>query len=419
MRIHDPVARLRSTPTLVGALFLVSLIGTACAERGPPATDASSVVDSAGVRIVTSPGAAVDRPLGEGLEFPAHLRLGVVEGEEALQFTAPNGMAWLSDGRLVVSESGTRLRLFDAEGSFVRWIGSRGDGPREFAVVSAMGILLGDTIAVYDGRRRRIVVFEPGGAFVREAAVQLPEDFLQVRSSRFLPDGRLFIEAGNPGVNLPDAEERQERVAAILFDPDGAEPRILAEADGMTLRMETAEVGEGQLVRLMANVTPTFHPLTRFTAGHAGVHRWEGARFEVQHLDHTGVLREIVRVDRPARPVTADIIRFWEEEGPGANVAPQLRQIRERVLASRMYADSLPHFQVTHAAPDGALWLGEFTGHVGGQPVRWWRVSAEGLLEGALDVPEDFRVLAFGDGEVLGVERDELDVPFVVGYRLR
>jgi hypothetical protein len=55
---------------------------------------------------------------------------------------------------------------------------------------------------------------------------------------------------------------------------------------------------------------------------------------------------------------------------------------------------------------------------LGGTPVRWWRISPDVELEGFLDLPEGFRVLAFEDGEVLGVERDELEVPFVVGYRV-
>lgn len=420
MRVHGPAARPRPKPTRLGGILLVPLFVAACADSSSLDAPAASVVDSAGVRIVTLPAEGVDRPMEGTLELPSHLRLGVVEGEEALQFFTPNGAARLSDGRLVISESGTRLRLFDADGSFVRWIGAVGDGPREFAAVSSMGVLDGDTIAVYDGRRRRLVLYEPGGEFVREAAVQLPERFTQVRSSRFLSDGRLFIEATNPGLDQPDAAEHRERIAAILFDRRGAEPQILDEADGMTLRFETVRMSEGgQWVRLMANVTPTFFPLPRFTGAPGGVHRWDGARFEVRRMDHAGVLQEIIRVDRAARPVTSEVIRTYENEGPGSNVSPQLREIREQVLASRMYADSLPHFQMVQPAPDGSLWLGEFTGHIGGTSTRWWRISADRGLEGYLDLPEGFRVLSFEEGEILGVERDDLDVPFLVGYRVR
>jgi hypothetical protein len=425
MRPHWPASRPRPTrprQSRTPGLLLAPLFLAACADAGSTDTGGASVVDSAGVRVVTSAADRIDRPLDRSLETPAHLRLGVVEGDEALQFFTPNGAARLSDGRLVVSESGTRIRLFDGDGRFVRWIGAVGEGPREFAVVTSMGVLDGDTIAVYDARRRRIVLFEPGGAFVRESLIELPAGFPfpQVRSSRFLPDGRLFLEGRNLGVGLPDAEGRVERVAAVFLDRNGANPEVVDEADGMTSRIETVGVDEsGQVMRILANVTPTFHPLTRFTGVQGGVYRWDGARFEVRRLDDAGGLREIVRVDRPARPVTADIIRSWREEGPGANVAPPLQELRDRMLASMQFADSLPHFQVVEPASDGTLWLGEFVGHVGGTPVRWWRISPEGQLEGFLDLPEGFRVLAFEDGEVLGVERDELEVPFVVGYRIR
>ncbi len=407
-------------PRRFGIVLLTALSVSACAEPGALGSDSPMVVDSAGVRIVTSPPGNVDQPLDLSLEMPAHLRLGVVEGDEALQFFTPNGAVRLSDGRLVVSESGTRLRLFDRDGSFVRWIGAVGEGPREFAVVTSVDILDGDTIAIYDGRRRRIVLFEPDGGFVRESGVALPEGFAQVRTSRFLPDGRLFIVARDLGADRPDAEERVERIAAILLDRNGANPELLAEADGMTSRIETVgEADGGQVMRLLANVTPTFQPLVRFTGIRDGVIRWDGARFEVRRLDDAGTLRAHLRVDRPARPVTPEIIRSWRDEGPGANVAPPLQELRDRMLGSMQFADSLPHFQEVRPAPDGSLWLGEFVGHLGGTPVRWWRISPDGELGGFLDLPEGFRVLAFEDGEVLGVERDELEVPFVVGYRLR
>jgi len=50
---------------------------------------AAAVVDPAGVRIVTLPAEGVERPMDGTLEVPAHLRLGVVEGEESLQFSTP------------------------------------------------------------------------------------------------------------------------------------------------------------------------------------------------------------------------------------------------------------------------------------------------------------------------------------------
>ncbi len=372
------------------------------------------VADSAGLRLVTTPGDRVDRPLAEALETPAHLRLGVVEGEEALQFTAPNGAARLSDGRLVISEGGSRLRLFGPDGTFERWIGSIGEGPGEFLTVTSLSVLGGDLVGIYDARRRRALVFDTGGTLRREAPIPPHERFTQLRGARFLPDGTLLVEASDPGRDASDGSRVRERIAALLLGPDGTGPRVLDIADGQDLWYETAGPG----IRLMAVVSPVFHPLVRYTAAPGGVLRWDGARFELRLLDGNGALTAVFRVDRPASPVTPEVIRGWEE-GPGANVMPQLRELRERMLGSGVHGDSLPHFETVHPAPGGALWLGAYTGHVGGTPTRWWRLSPSGELEGYLDLPEGFRVLAFEDGEVLGVERDDLEVPFVVGYRIR
>jgi hypothetical protein len=410
----DPIRRDPAGRAHLAFLLPFLLLAAGCTDPGATGAPAVAVSDSAGVRIVTTPGDRVDRPLALSLEHPAHLRLGVVEGAEELQFHTPNGAARLSDGRLVISESGARLRLFDEEGRFLRWIGALGEGPGEFQLVSSFGVLDGDTIAVYDGRRRRVLVFGPEGGLVREAGVQLPAPFTQPRGTRFLSDGRLLVEASNPGTDAPDGVRRRERIGAVLFDPGGGNPGVVAQADGMEVIFEQAGPG----IRLMANVTPTFHPLPRFTAGPGGVYAWDGARFEVRHLDGDGGLRAVYRVERPAPPVTAEVIRAYED-GPGVSVSPQLREVRERVLGSRAYAETLPHFQTVLAEPGGALWLSAFTGHVGGLPTRWWRLSPEGELEGYLDLPEGFRVLAFEEGEVIGVERDALEVPFVVGYRIR
>ena len=67
---------------------------------------------------------------------------------------------------------------------------------------------------------------------------------------------------------------------------------------------------------------------------------------------------------------------------------------------------------------EARLWLREWQGGSTG-PGRWWVFGADGALLGSVDTPHGFRLMVVRDGQAWGIDRDELDVSYVVRYPFR
>jgi hypothetical protein len=90
-----------------------------------------------------------------------------------------------------------------------------------------------------------------------------------------------------------------------------------------------------------------------------------------------------------------------------------LRLIREALVQRRFY----PPVTDVAAGTDGSLWLRRE--EVAGEPVTWQVLSRSGILQGYLPTPAALELLLVSLEEVWAVERDALDVPFVVQYRVQ
>lgn len=111
---------------------------------------------------------------------------------------SPFNFAVDSRGRILFADpfGSIGVRVFDADGRFVRTIGKRGQGPGEFMGVFSIAVDERDSIHVFHGGRS---VFTPSGAHVRT------ETFLNgapVRRSIVLKGGRVVA---NGSMNTPEA----------------------------------------------------------------------------------------------------------------------------------------------------------------------------------------------------------------------
>lgn len=96
------------------------------------------------------------------------LQVGVSDGDPLLAFDMVQGARRLPDGGLVVADGGIRqVRWFAADGTPVRGVGRRGEGPGEYQGPLSLVGWPGDTVAVLDFGNNRLTLLDGAGAVVR------------------------------------------------------------------------------------------------------------------------------------------------------------------------------------------------------------------------------------------------------------
>lgn len=130
------------------------------APAGAVSGQGVTVQDSAGIRVVTSPGRSslpVIYRLGDliwdlgGLSDDPDQEWGNRGGSHAVV---------LSTGVIVVSD-GAMLRYYDPSGRQLATFGREGAGPGEFRLISSLCARSGDTVYVGDGMLRRVTIIAP------------------------------------------------------------------------------------------------------------------------------------------------------------------------------------------------------------------------------------------------------------------
>ncbi|HEX7049357.1 MAG TPA: 6-bladed beta-propeller [Longimicrobiales bacterium] len=142
-------------------------------ERGVPGTWAAAVAIPLALSVLL-PGPAAGQEVVDlrTLDLPRwtleeELRLGSVNGEYDA-FVTPR-LEVDAQGRLYVIDARLpAVRVFDADGTYIRQIGRKGGGPGEYTIPVGLGFL-GDTVWIADWARRHLAFFDGNG--------QLLEDF--------------------------------------------------------------------------------------------------------------------------------------------------------------------------------------------------------------------------------------------------
>ncbi|HEX7241352.1 MAG TPA: hypothetical protein VF263_13840, partial [Longimicrobiaceae bacterium] len=223
-----------NTTRRAGPLLPLLLLAACGDARGSGEPGAAR--DSAGVQVVVS-GAPAWRE-GESWRLSAEpvLRIGALDGPPEYQFDRVVGAVRRSDGGIVVGDAGPgALRFYDAAGKFVGSSGRKGGGPGEFEEMSSVRLLPGDSLLVFDWRRRRVSTFGPGGGFHR--SVTLPGGSAAVypmpQLIGRLPDHSLLVSVGHPfGPGAVADGVRQDSIDYLRYSADGVLLDTLAVLPG-------------------------------------------------------------------------------------------------------------------------------------------------------------------------------------------
>ena len=365
--------------------------------------------DSAGIEIVQNLLSPAELPVWRLSSEPS-LRLGALDGPAELQFFRVSAARRPSDGRVVVANGGSgEIRVFDERGNLVLSFGSEGEGPMEFGAILGMWTGPGDTLLVYDASHQRLAEWTLAGEFVRVSP--LSPMFLNPPQAR----GRLSDESvifAELYLDLPESGFDWIPYIVRRYASDGTELDTLARVPGQ--KAGRIEMPGGELF----GGGPHFGARAVAVGGGEAVHLATGRSYEVRRIGLDGKVDRLLRWTGPPRDVEEADVQWIRERALASSETDEGRRRALRFFEARPVEAEFPTVEDLVLATDGGLWVREYE-RPGDDPAQDWLIfDPDGRLAARIELPERLRVFEIGPDYVLGVERDELDVEYVVSYPL-
>lgn len=373
-------------------------------------------------------GQVTDRPLR--ITVTEAYRVGGETAPDWAQFTDVRALGFGPGGELwVVDPRGRQIVRVRADGRTGRNLLRRGRGPGEFETPAGVAVLPDGSAVVADIPGRNLQRIDSAGRLVLGAP---REGYLRNATFAWLQRDE-FI--GIPEVVLANGEWR-------LFAPSGFETFKTVPV------LRFAIGGEAQVIVQVPYSPPprpavpfsrhAFHPELRWSVHGGRVAVAHTAEYDVAVYDAAGrVVARIARAIVARRPTRADMTAVRTAEraklipadgvprmsgvgsgsGDRRNAAETVKRL-EAGIAAMTFAERVPVINGLRHDSEGRLWV-ERTADVWGERPLLDVFSAAGQYLGTTQslprLPD-----AFGpDGRAAFIERDALDVPYVVVMRYR
>jgi hypothetical protein len=412
-------------------LAITPFLLAACADAASPGDDLDAVPELALTEI---------------------FRAGSVEDPDA-GFSAIGSMDVAADGTIYLFESQDRqIRAIGPDGRLLGRYGRRGEGPGEFSSMNFIGVL-GDTLWALQSRpmsASRLALFTLDGRHVVthtvNAAVRIPLDERRqemLGPSALLRGGRLEgnmrisigglpVEGEIPAVGdtllIPrvhfDLEGnavdtlgfdvrvleppapagptvRVEGTALPVPPPPNDEPRDLPVPDGRVSIHGPTPTGPGDAV-----ITFTHVAFSGDTLAHRALH-YTPRPYADAYLDSLAA-RRVRTAGNLVRIENGQVIR----DEPPADMEAATRTVRNAID----FGPLSPPLAGVRQADDGAFWLQ--LQDDGGPLDRWLILAPDGEPRGRVTLPRNATIGWASGADLLSVQRDEFDVPWLVKYRI-
>lgn len=366
------------------------------------------VRDSAGVRIVSHP-PATESPTEVSAMPVASLERG---DDEDYLFSRIMGIVALDGGRVVVGESDGTLRIFAADGTLERRTGGNGEGPGEFAFLSRLTRLPGDTVAAPDGRRGRTFFFAPDGSYLDETIwtgriPPRPEGSSVCISPHVwdvFPDRRLLAVGQQCVVGTGEAGPNAYVGDILTIDDEG-----VATVATIPIIAVTEDPGaEDAMMRF--RTPPVYGRPALVTQGDRILVAIPSLGLRIRGLRTDGSLAFDLRDATPEPPLTPDLQRRIEEGWPSAIAL---------MHDDPIWPETLEGWDTLRVTADGSIWARTMKPGPDPSGELWTVFSSDGTGRERLRMPPGFTLHDARDGRIWGVTTDEMGVEEVVALSVR
>ena len=342
------------------------------------------------------------------LEGPT-VSIGSADGPEESQLHGVRAVARLSDGRIVIANSGSaELRVYGPDGRWSRSIGREGDGPGEFRLLGSFQLVAPDTLIAFDPSGPRVTVFTAEGALASSRSVSVPGKAAQPPDHR-LPDGRWLNIMSSAEI---EGYQRRRNSFVAWTETTGNVDTVLTR-DGQEYLIYTRHQA-GRYLGRGAVVVP-FGGQDLSAIGPGRVALSDGLSYDLAVVELGGKEMRFRRT-LERRPLPDGAIARFVESYAG-------RYPGERQAEVRRHFEQLPKptLAPTHSAlafdRTGRLWAENYRFPWDSLSQRTWSVfNATGEWLGDVEFPKALRVFEIGDDYVVGVERDSDGVEYVKLY---
>jgi hypothetical protein len=380
---------------------LAAVMASACAEAGT-ARPRAERADSAGMEIVRSPGK--DHPLDWTFE-PVLSLGGADDGPESFYELGAGFVATDARGNLYVLDHGNyRVAVFDSAGKHLRTMGRKGGGPGEMQFPIAISVTPEGEVGVFDLMRHSLLRFGPDGEILEPNALDRTGG---VGKIAYTPGGLLV------STRRMD-RERSLDVATLALQAGGAEPAAIASLEqplGKPVSYPNCPVQ-------ISSMLPIFAPSLEWAAAERSIAVSRGPEYRIDVHEGARLLRSIRRAIPPAAAtpeLAAGTVRDGEMKlrfGSG-----ECRIPASDVVEAQGFAPTIPAIDELAVAPDGTVWVRRAT----------LSNTEDGLIDvfdhtgeylGTLPADSPYPVAFTPRGDVIAVEKDELDLSHVRVYRV-
>ncbi len=344
------------------------------------------------------------------------LQIGTQDGPDETSFASVIAvLRTRADSWVIVDQQTPAVRMFSASGEYLRTIGTKGDGPGEYRKPSWVVENDRGELVVYDSYAEavgRVLHYDTLGTVLTSETHWHSSDASPGTPLQLLSDGSILFTGS------VRATYRRETGQGTVHGTDGVvrwrggdSSRTIVRVPGQVLTRERLAWTGGGLV----------------TASDSFIYAARHDRYAIAVFSLDGTPRDsIIREDLSVQPSNAAVQQWLQTlkemalDELGANAAPEQRAQIDSAYAALVIPPTFPMLDGMRTDTQRRLWVRRFFVPDSSSRVRQWSVyspSGEHLANfQQRDTRFTFRRIE--DDHIIGVWRDEDDVPFVRVHRL-